>query len=225
MNIMKKRRFGLGLALIAGLALSACGTEKNPALEYFKTQANLKKAPDGAAPAPIAQQMVGMLAATSAPVEFINIEKRESQGLLVGIERNGPYYSYGSAARQGMVLRSGMITATRGLGGDLMSSEEDALLRAVQARQPGSASYQLRFLTPEDLTRTLNFTCSVTPGGRQIIKAGEIDSAGITMTADCKGEGVTFTNTYVVDPQGTILAGRQWLGFEIGYVGNQALRR
>ncbi|WGW04629.1 YjbF family lipoprotein [Tropicibacter oceani] len=219
--------FRLGLALALGLTLSACGTEKNPVVEAVKALPStfLKKS-DGEATGGVTEdQMTSLLAATPAPVEFFHFESRKAQFMMLEIERNGPYQSYGSPDRRGIVLRSGMITATRGFGGDLMSVEEDALLRLVQSRQAGSASYQQRFLTPEDVTETRTYTCDVTPGARQPVTAGEINGSGIIMTALCRGEGVKFTNTYIVDNAGSIITGRQWIGFPIGYVGNQALRR
>ncbi|WP_136443331.1 YjbF family lipoprotein [Pacificoceanicola onchidii] len=223
MSAILKRRFGL--ALIASLALAACGSEPNPAVDYLKGVVGGAKTDSNAGGVVTADQTAQVLAATPSPVEFVNIEARNSQALMIGIEQNGPYSTYGTAARQSLVLRSGMITATRGLGGDLMSSEEDALLRAVQSRQAGNAGYQMHFLTPGDETKTLSFQCSVVPGGTQAIKAGEINSGGTVMTATCRGEGGQFDNTYVVDKRGTILAGRQWVGFTIGFIGTQALRR
>ncbi|WP_425097736.1 YjbF family lipoprotein [Tropicibacter sp. S64] len=215
----------LGLACAGLLALSACGSETHPAIDYIRSQKLLSSEPKNPKTVVTADQTAQTLAATDAPVEFVNLESRESQALMIGIERNGPYYTYGTATRQSIVLRNGMITATRGLGGDLMSSEEDALYRVVQSRHAGSASYQMRFLTPEDVISTLNVSCTVSAGGPTAIVAGAINSSGTTMTANCQGDGASFSNTYVVDARGNILAARQWLGHELGYVGNQAMRR
>ncbi|MFZ7091049.1 YjbF family lipoprotein [Primorskyibacter sp. 2E233] len=219
--------FRLGLALVAGLALTACGTEKSPILELVKDLPSTfsGKKDDGAAGGVTPQQISGMLAATDAPIEFFQFEARKAQFMMLEIERNGPYQSYGSSTRQGIVLRRGMITATRGFGGDLMNVEEDALYRLVQARRAGSAPYQQRFLTQEDVTETKSYNCDVTTGARQQVTAGEIYSSGTVVTALCRGEGVKFTNAYIVDNAGNILSGRQWIGFGIGYVINQALRR
>ena len=213
--MIRSRFTHFSLALASAFALVSCGNANQDASEMIKA---LPKAifSKRQAPKPLtAEQIAQGLAATTAPVILAEIEARKAQTLLQDIQRNGPYQTFGNSSRQVIVLRNGMITATRGLGGDLMSSEEDALLNRVQARASGQSSYDLRFLTPEDVTIIRRYSCYVSYGDQ-------------TVTAKCTAADQVskdFTNTYVVDPDGFIRSSRQWAGETLGYLKIDVLRR
>lgn len=219
----------IGLALTAALALVSCGNANKD------TTALLKQLPKAIfskkqAPKPLTpQQIAQALGSTTDSVYLFELESRgKVQILLQDIQRNGPYQTYGNPARQVIVLRDGMITSTRGLGGDLMSSEEDQLLAYVKARREGRVSYDQRFLTPEDVTEVRRYSCYLTTGGNVPVAAGLVRASGQLVTAKCTAaDGVSrdFTNAYVVGSDGYIYSGRQWLGSYIGYVNSQVLRR
>lgn len=221
------RRMRPGLLLVAAaLMLGACGNGPNDRSDVLKMLPSIFKKKE--APAPLAPQVIAQaLAATDKPVQFYEIESRKLQFLMLEIQRNGPYQSYGSSSRQVIAMRDGMITSTRGLGGDLMSSDVDSLLPRVRARAAGSAQYDMRFLTSEDVIEVKRYVCRLQPGGRLPVQGGVTDSSGTMVKADCTGVGHTgrFTNTYIVAADGHILSARQWLGSMIGYVAHQALRR
>ncbi|WP_417205890.1 YjbF family lipoprotein [Antarctobacter sp.] len=226
---MTRRSFTrIGLALTSVLALVSCGNaNKDTAvlLRQIPKALFTKKEP----PKPLTpQQIAQSLGATSASVFLFEIESRKTQTLLQDIQRNGPYQTYGNSSRQVIVLRDGMITSTRGLGGDLMSSEEDRLLHRVQSRSEGRVSYDLRFLTSEDVTIVRRYSCYTSTGATVPVAAGLVQTSGQLVTAKCTAaDGVSpdFTNAYVVGGDGYILSARQWLGPYLGYISSQVLRR
>lgn len=216
----------LGLALALGLGLAACGSQRNEVFELVKAlPASFGKKGEGGAAGVTADQMNAMLQATQAPVALFQFEARGAQFMMIDIQRNGPYQSFASSDRRSIIMRRGMITATRGFGGDLMTSEEEALLSMVSRRQEGATPYVQRLLTAEDVTETKSYSCDVTRGGPQKIALGEVNTTGTVMDAVCRGEGVKFENKFIVASDGYILSARQWLGFGIGYVATQAVRR
>lgn len=225
MTAAKTMRAGL-LLLAAGLGLAACGNGPNDRTALFKAlPAALAKKE---APAPLTgQQIAQALSSTTVPVQMFEIENRSSQFLMQQIESNGPYRTFGSSTRQVVNLRGGMITSTRGLGGDLMSSESAALLARVASRSAGQAPYVMRFLTPEDVTVAARYSCQVSPGGSRPVQGGLVQTSGTVVTADChNGEtGHSFRNTYVVGADGYVLSARQYLGGFLGPMTTQALRR
>lgn len=151
----------IGLLLTAVLTFSACGNANPEATAALRQlpQLLLAKKPE---PKPLSQQQIAQaLSATTASVFLFEREANKAQILLQDIQRNGPYQTYGNAARNVIVMRDGMITSTRGLSGDLMSSEEDALFARVRARAQGTVSYDQRFLTPEDVTIVRRYACQV----------------------------------------------------------------
>jgi hypothetical protein len=218
----------IGLALTAALTLVACGNDNDDATKTFR---QLPKALFGKkeAPQPVTpQQMAKALTSTTASVFWYEIENYEAQFLLLDIQRSGPYQSYGNSARQVILMRNGMITSTRGFGGDLMSSEEDALVSRVLARTSGTVAYDQRFLTPEDVTAVSRYSCAVVPGGTIAASSGLAKTTGQVVTADCTAaDGVSpdFTNTYTVSGDGYVISSKQWLGPTIGYIKSQVLRR
>lgn len=215
-------RLATGFALVATLA--ACGNGQSDVGKMLKAIPAALTSKKAEPVTVSAEQIANSLVATPKPIKLIIWEGRQAQFLMVELERNGPHHSFGTSSRQMIVFRNGMITSTRGLGGDLMSSEEDALLSIVRHRQGGTAPYALRFLTPEDLTETRQYSCTVTRGATVPVQSALVKTTGVTMTAQCAGDRGSFTNTYVVDGQGTILSTRQWLGDTIGYITAQALR-
>lgn len=218
----------IGLALTAALALVSCGNANKD------TTAMIKQIPKALfakkqAPKPLTAEQLGKaLGATTASVYLFELEARKTQILMQDIQRNGPYQTYGNASRLVVVLRDGMITSTRGLGGDIMSSEEDALLHHVRSRSEARVTYDLRFLTPEDVTLVRRYSCYTSTGGSIPVAAGLVQTTGQVVTAKCTAaDGVSqdFTNTYAVGADGYILSGRQWAGPYIGYINSQVLRR
>lgn len=218
----------IGLFLGAALTLAACGNavpENERVLQQLpKLFAAKKEEPKGVSPQTVARA----LSKSDASFFIVEVEKAKAQALLQDIQRNGPYQTYGNITRNVVVMRDGMVTSTRGLGGDLMSSEEDALLSRVKARAEGTASYDQRFLTPEDVTVVRRYVCQVKTGQSVPVVAGVVNTTGYVVTADCTAaDGVSpnFTNTYVVSGDGYVLSGKQWVGSTIGYVITQVMRR
>lgn len=225
MTAAKTMRTGLAL-LAAGLILTACGNGPSDRSQIIKQIPTLfQKKP---APLPLtAQQIAQALTVTAAPVQMYEIESRDVQFLMQQIETNGPYRTYGSSTRQVVNMRGGMMTSTRGFGGDLMSSEVDSLLSLVAHRRAGTAPYDMRYLTPEDLTIVARYVCQVSPGGSRAVQGGLVQTSGTVVTAECASAEADhrFTNTYVVASDGYVLSARQYMGGFTGYMTTQALRR
>lgn len=218
----------IGLALTAALALVSCGTANQDTSAFMR---QLPKAifAKKTQPKPLTtQQIAQALGATTSSVFLVEIESSKSQTLLQDIQRNGPFQTYGNAARQVIVLRGGLLVSTRGLAGDLMSSDEIQLLHRIQTRSEGRVSYDLRFLTPEDVTLVRRYSCYTTTGATVPVTAGLVQTSGQVVTAKCTAaDGVSsdFTNTYVVGADGYVFSGRQWAGPDLGYLVTQVLRR
>lgn len=223
MTPTSKLRFA-GL-IAAALMLQACGNSPYRA-DPFRTLYDSLFKGDGEPTKITAQQIVQTLSATDRPVAFLEIIERDSQSLLIRIEQNGGYDSFATPTRQAVTMRHGMIVGTRGLGGDLMSVEEDAVLRVVRARESrDNVIYVQRFLTPEYLTEPLTYTCNIEPDKSVDAAMGLVNTHATEVVVACTGEDlVPFVDYYVVDSNGEIVASRQWLGEVTGYVAMHMLR-
>lgn len=224
MSMVRNAKLALGIALVTTLA-GCLGSNKEAPLVSLKTLPSLFTKQEPVIPTVTPEQIGQVLAATGKPVSVYVLENTKAQFILVEVERNQGYQTYGSRARQTVAQRNGMMVSTRGFGGDLMSSDEGALLSLVRNRSVGTASYVMRFLTSDNQTRVLAFECKLDVGDTHAVALGEVNSKGVAVTANCSGDGGSFNNLYVVDARGNILSGRQWLGDVIGYMNVQALRQ
>lgn len=215
------------LAAILGLSAALAGCSNDPYFDFpvdAYANAIFKR---GGTPSRVSQeQIVETLSKSDLPVVFFGVADRKSQTLLIEIEQNGPYHTYANPTRQALTLRNGMITGTRGLSGDLMSTDESALLALVRARRAGQASYIQRFLTPGDSTEVLTYRCGVEPDKPVDVQMGLVQGTATEVVAACESaDGPPFVDYYVVAGDGEIVASRQWLGENLGYVAMHQLRR
>ncbi|MCT4555035.1 MAG: YjbF family lipoprotein [Pelagimonas sp.] len=223
MSIRKTTFARLGLACATLAALTACGPRNTDVVDALNNLRATHKA-QSQPPATLTQAQISQLLSASAlPAQLFQSETR-GQFVMVDIQRNGPFQSYANSSRQIVAMRNGMITGTRGLGGDLMSTDHADLHRLITNRSTGQARYVQNLLTPEDVTEPLEYRCTVTRGGSQTVTSGVVKAHGIAMTAKCTGPAGHFTDHYVVSNSGRVLSARQWLGKDLGYLATQALR-
>lgn len=217
----------LAFAALTGLASCGNDTAQSQRTEVFKqlVSGTIARSRNTARPPVTVAQINQALATKSEPLALVTVETRKASALVIQIGRNGNYRTYATEQRQTLTFRDGMITSTRGLGGDLMSSEETALLSLVSRKSTGNAPYTMRFLTGEDVTATLHYTCAVSRDGTAPVRLGKINTVAQKMTAQCTGSDGSFSNTYLVDGAGDIISTRQWLGAFTGYVAGQQLRK
>lgn len=207
--------------------LSACGSS-GVETDGLGVAAGILRGELGRTPAPAVvteAQIATALAESPLPLALVALEKTGSQSLVREVGRNGRHATFANAKRQAVILRDGMLTSTRGLGGDLMSSETTALERLVRARQSGNAAVVLRFLDGADQPVVLRLTCAVRPGDRMPMTAGATRTTVTAVTARCTGDAQDITNTYLVAPDGYVPGARQWGGPVIGNIDTQILRR
>lgn len=222
MSILSRARIG-GL-ILAAFGLAACGNDASDATTLFRALPAKLQGKSETASAVTAQQVAQALQATESPIMLFDAQTRKSQFIGIEIQRNGAYQTFASSTRQSITVRNGVISATRGFGGDLMSSELDGLLALVTARRAGNTTYVQRFLTADDQTVTVTYSCTVTPGGTTPVQSGTVNTTGQAVSAACTGDGTSFEAVFVVDPRGRVVGARQWLGDLIGTMIAQPLR-
>src|SRR6056297_1247359 len=175
--------------------------------------------------AQVAAAMQQSLQATDEPLAFVVLPKRQAITIMPRIETNGAYVTHGTADRRSLALKHGMLTATRGFGEDLMSSEVDASLDLVRERKAGTVQRVQRYLDGENQTTVLETTCQITPGGTVRYHAGELDRQAVKVRETCKAQTTRFTNSYQVDAHtARILQAQQWISPLNGSATIQQLR-
>ena len=162
-----------------------------------------------------------VLAQTNAPVTLVRPANGTAPFYMVGVRDNGPWRTYATGTRQTLVLRQGLVTATRGLGRDLMASEADQTLALLRSGKPGKARRVMQVLDGEDHTREIALDCTLAVEGQTRTASG---LRGRAMTEDCAAGDLRFRNSYVVDAAGTVIQSHQWLPTLVGPLSLEVLR-
>lgn len=216
------------------LSLTACGNDVQArrGAETIKELAVLaksrlsgKKAEPVAAADPVAMIDYALRAIPDAPLQFVLMEK--SGGFAVstvqGINRQN--VTWISPDKKSITLSTGMVTATRGFGGDLMSVENGGAARLVSGRKSGQVQKTYRFLNGLDETGRFVVNCNIAVGARDHVSSGEISVSTRVMTESCQSAGgTTFKNTYWIDGAGRMVQSVQWAGPSVGKIVFRRLR-
>lgn len=211
---------------LAALALAGCGNEANRENMSQVLKSSLPFAGKKSAPALQPLDIPQVLANTTAPLSLIVQKDLNNASVLVlQIEQNGPYRTYSTAGKQTVTFRQGLVTSTRGLGNDMMSSSVSESLALIRARKPGKSKRTLRYLDSANNTIAFEFDCEVFVTGAEQIKQGVVSANTTELTENCVSNSRKFTNTYLVDSNGMILSSRQWVAPLQGYYDIKVLRR
>jgi len=217
------------IALLATLALSACSSNSSD-LDYvelvkgvFRPHQKVKPSD----PEVVARSLTHALANSEGPLALLHLKKTETTTVLRQIESNGAYRTwaaYGSSDRRSLTTKGGLITATRGLGFDLMSSDVSGVLPLITGRRNGTAKRIQRYLNGENIIYEIVADCSVSRGPARAFKIGSTSQNATEMVVNCKAPEHEFTNTYLVSGKGQIVQAQQWLSPFYGHAFIQRLR-
>lgn len=226
------RYLAFGSVVSAVLALSACGNDPTAGTAtravLAVAQQTIAGKKDTAAAPSVAPEALAIAARKAFPgaIQLAQVESLVSTPTVIGeYGRNGAYRTYSAPDKRTFVFRSGILTATRGFGHDLMSSDLGASESLIVARRSGSASRKWRYLDGEGTERPLRMSCTVTAGGAHNYSFAGENFATRKMDETCNGGGLAITNTYWVTANGTIALSRQWIGPQRGHVTLQLVRQ
>jgi hypothetical protein len=150
MNNQSLRRAGMRAAACVSLlaALASCGNTPTEGQgwrvfseAYRGRQAEAgDRAGGGAAAVPGDKQaaVARTIASVKGPLMVAVLDVNKTTAVLTTIGQNGPYITWTTADNQSLIFKRGVLTGTRGLGYDLMSSDADAAINLITARRPGT---------------------------------------------------------------------------------------
>jgi group 4 capsule polysaccharide lipoprotein GfcB/YjbF len=116
-----------------------------------------------------------------------------------------------------LALRSGVLIATRGMGGDLLSS--DVAIREAQAGPAGSGARRQQVRALDNKALTLSLACEVTDMGPETIEIVGARHATRRIVENCEGAGGSIVNEYWIDSRRNLVwQSRQWVSPEVGYL-------
>ncbi|MFN6951500.1 MAG: YjbF family lipoprotein [Albidovulum sp.] len=222
-------------AMMLALWLAGCGTDtsrtEGTRIALGVVQGIKQKVVPGksAAPADVPDPeklAASAMASFKGPLILAQIEKAGLLTALGETGRNGASRTFATPNEQTLVLRNGILTATRGLGDDLMSADTAQAASLILRRESGSANRTYRYLDGEGIERPLPMQCTVTAG-----PAKSFDFAGRhydtrQMDESCRATAaeLTVSNSYWVTSDGTVALSRQWIGPALGHLTIQLVR-
>ncbi len=116
-----------------------------------------------------------------------------------------------------VTTRDGVVINTRGLGGNLRSSDVAAIVSAFDG-QGGGGERRMVIARKDGIAETVSFACDVTQLGREVIQIVDQRVSTHRMREDCIYRGVRITNEYWAETAGGRLRkSRQWISPEFGY--------
>lgn len=221
-------------ALLAAL-LGGCGSESDGAGAILKstvaefTGEEVTATPrTGPSPGSAPRLTRAQLEAAGAPMIRIRLEGENAISLMTAQARNGPYTTYLSKFVQSLTLQGGLVTASRGMGYDLLSVDAPASDPLVTPRPladwPARVQRVYRFPGNGPRGVPVLVTCIYRPGETLSIDIVEITHTGRQVEEICEGETVSFVNDLFVDVEtGFVWRSFQWLGPQQGRVDVEVL--
>ncbi len=164
------------------------------------------------------------LASFAGPLMLVSLEAQGQTTVMGLYGENGNMRTYALPSEQSIILRDGILAGTRGFGFDVMSADTDAVAALILGRKAGVAAKVQRYLDADSVERPLPMECTVARGeGSEFEVAGK-RYRGTQMAEICSFQGQAVASGYLVSDAGAVLASRQWIGPELGYVTLQVLR-
>lgn len=189
-----------------GLALSGVVSSLGQGSARAKTDAALAR-----------QLTPEVLARAKRPLMLAELPSRDARATFVIGGENRGHVTWLGADGIGLILRGGLLTATRGLGEDLLASETGAAEAAVR-RGSGSATRGHRSLGGENQVIARNFACTYASEGREVIEIVGTRRDTRRVAERCAGDGIRFANRYWIGGDGLVWKSVQWIGPAVGSV-------
>lgn len=148
-------------------------------------------------------------AAVDGPLLIAFLPDRAALAALVPNGENAGHITWSTEERQTLTFRQGVLTATRGLGDDLMSSEVAGTIAALRNRGGTGYSRTYRRLSGAGSTVVTRMNCSMAP-------ADVSQPGAIVLTETCRNEANSTTSVYAVNGAGRVMQSIEFVSASVG---------
>ncbi|MCC1494755.1 YjbF family lipoprotein [Cognatishimia sp. F0-27] len=202
----------LMLGLLAGCAAGQGGGPLADALSRI----GAARAPAG--PSLRAQITPEAVAALNQPVILIALPERGAEALARWVGANNGHATWASGDGVSIRIRRGILSATRGLGGDLLSADIADVEAALYAGGPTRVIRIHRYLDGTDQVTIRALVCDITRAGPDTAETAVGGFATTRFDESCSGPDRTFENRYWIGANGQLRKTRQWVGPDVGTI-------
>jgi len=117
-----------------------------------------------------------------------------------------------------VVLRDGVLVATRGIGGDILSSDASQTLSLLGMLQEGAAKRTVFVRAGDMSTQRLDFDCVIADRGVESLVLVERPIALRAFRETCSNDAFDIINDYWIEPNSRLVRkSRQWAGPKLEY--------
>jgi hypothetical protein len=222
------------VAMSLGLGLSACGSDKTDMTANVKAKLKTimavrkaKKA-GGTAPAAAAQAPTrASFAKAGIPVAYIGSPQTKYGGFAVQVEENGKFDTYMTSEKYSVTVVDGVVMATRGFVGDLMS-QGLSIPVSDMFKGPFPVEYE-RTQSMLDLdvsVKEFTYKCSISaPEARDLRVLDEVVKTN-RFKEVCRASHRAFQNDYWTEvSNGRVIQSQQSVHPNTGYIIWQSIAR
>ena len=218
----------LGLVLVLG----GCGSDKSSSDKQLAAAAGQVfaqiKAKAGApkGKAPVVQVTAKQIDNTKIPALQVNPETRGGSDFLKRIaQRNdatpGTVAVWRTSDNAQLIIRGGVLVGSRGIGGDIISSEATPTVRAIAGARAGQGERRYFMSDGGSSDVEVVLSCDIQNLGRSDTRIVHQSYQTIHLRENCvggAGNRIGITNEYWVQPgSGIVRRSRQWAGPYSGY--------
>lgn len=167
-----------------------------------------------------------VLAKIEVPVLQINPEETGGSDFLTrSVTRRdsnrGTIAVWNSSDKAQVILRNGVLVATRGIGGDIIAANANLTIRALGTGENLSGTRRYTFSDGDVTTTELVFRCDIQNLGPGRINIANQSFGARHMRENCTGvtrKDLRIINDYWVQPaSGVVRQSRQWVSEDSGY--------
>ncbi|NUB45392.1 YjbF family lipoprotein [Fertoebacter nigrum] len=211
-------RFRTLAATLLGLALAGCGSTDNAqSVSAFLSDLTRSVRPDGAAAAPADLGLTrAALAGFTTPLQLVTLEPSGVSAVMGPLGSNNGADTWSSADNRTISYRQGIVVATRGLSGDLMSASVPTLGQI--AAGSGTHSRVHFYLNGLDQTERQDFRCTLSSAGSETLTIVGLGYPTRRIDEDCSGAAGSFRNSYWIEGGTYLRQSRQYVAKEAGFL-------
>lgn len=223
------------VAVSALLALTACngGTDKiggqsaviGELRETVKKNREIKNRP-----ASIPKITRAFLDTVTVPTLEVTVENTAQTAFLIPAayrsdRHRGDVAVWKTVEQENIILREGVLIATRGLGRDLASSDVGVVVKSTLARKNGKGARVMQVRNDVNGDDEFRLQCDVSVRGQKTILIVNKPYLTTHMIENCVFNDAVISNEYWIDSGGEIRQSRQWAGPALGYLRMRLLKR
>lgn len=206
-----------GLACATLLFLAACGTERTFFISQIGELASAFTSRGETGPDLRTRLTPEVLAGLDGPILLVELTLTESEAGAQLVRSKGRLETWSTLNGVQFTFENGILFSSRGVAGDLMTSDLSQVRRTVAAGH-GEAVRVNRYLDGEEQEFARALICDVRSAGRERISVvtGVFETRKLVET--CVSSTETVENQYWIDNLGLMRKSIQWIGPKAGFL-------